>query len=262
MLHAARRAGAMALDMQSSVTRWDKSPDHPVTEGDLAVDALLKELLLSHRPEYAWLSEETADNPARLRSRMVWVVDPIDGTRDYARGRDGWCISIALVRDGQPVAAVLHAPAQDRTYAAQLGDGATLNSAPIRVSGRASPDGMRIPLEPQALSSRLWSPPWNAVSVSKPNSMALRVALVASSEADAAFDGRTTSEWDMAAATLILEQAGGLITDRHGKRFAFNKPAPVMPGLIAATPALHIHTLERLTEARRMMNQAGIRTER
>lgn len=259
-----REAGELALAMRATAARWDKSPGNPVTDADLAVDTLLKTRLAAPRPGYGWLSEETADTATRAGTRKVWVVDPIDGTRDYARGRDGWAVSVALVEDGRPTLALLHAPAQDRFYAASAGGGATLNGRPIRVSGRADPTGLRVPLEPQALASRLWGPRgWaDAVAVPKPNSMALRVALVACGEADIAMDARGTNEWDMAACALILAEAGGAITDRDGRAYAFNKPRPTMPGVVAATPALHAHALGKLAEALRAMRRAGVQPSR
>lgn len=258
---AASEAGALALAMLGSAT-WEKSPGNPVSAADLAVDSLLKERLLGARSDYGWLSEETADTSDRLGKRALWVVDPIDGTRDFVRGRKGWAVSVALVVDGQVEIGVLVAPALGASFAAARGMGATRNGAPVRVSGRAEASGMRLPVEPQAITSRLWAEPMDAVAVYKPNGMALRVAMVACDEADAVFDGRTTNEWDMAATALILQEAGGMVTDRHGADYAFNKPAPTLAGVVAATPALHAPVRQRLSEARAALKRAGIKTER
>ena len=227
---------------------WDKSPGHPVTEADLAVDRLLRERLLSARPGDAWLSEETADNADRLAHRRVWVVDPIDGTRDFARGRPGWCVSVALVTDGAPVVAALASPSRNELWAAAHGQGTTLNNAPVRVSGRTDPQGLRIPTDPQTLLSRFWPPGFRAVTVPKPNSIALRAALVADGRADALMEARTTNEWDLAACALIALEAGATVTDRDGRPHRFNQPKPVLHGIVATTPALHAHALERLSE--------------
>lgn len=258
---AAREAGALALAMLGGAS-WEKAPGNPVSAADLAVDSLLKQRLLGARPDHGWLSEETADNPDRLGKRALWVVDPIDGTRDFVRGRKGWAVSVALVVDGQVEVGVLVAPALGDSFAAARGLGATRNGVPVRVSGRAEPSGMRLPIEPQAITSRLWAEPLDAVAVYKPNGMALRVAMVACDEADAVFDGRVTNEWDMAATALILQEAGGVVTDRQGASYAFNKPVPTLEGVIATTPALHAPVRLRLAEARASLKRAGMKTER
>ncbi|QMW24329.1 3'(2'),5'-bisphosphate nucleotidase CysQ [Sandaracinobacteroides saxicola] len=260
-LHAVTTAGDLALRMASDgFDSWDKSPGNPCTSADLAVDHLLRARL--PQQDIGWLSEESAASPNRLAATRLWVVDPIDGTRDYARRRPGWAISLALVEHGAPTMAFLYAPAQQRLYTARAGHGATLNDQPITVSGRRNPAAMRLPVDPQLITSRLWPEPWDAVAVAKPNSIALRIALVAGGDADALFDGRTTNEWDVAAASLILQEAGGTITDRTGAPFAFNQATPTLPGLVAATPALHAEALDRLAFARAALDRAGIRTDR
>lgn len=259
---AAREAADHALWLSTrGFETWAKSRNDPVTTADLEVDALLRERLLGARPGYGWLSEETADSLDRLAARALWVVDPIDGTRDFARGRDGWAVSVALVVDGQVALGVLAAPALGQVYVATR-DGATLNGAPIRVSGREEEAGMRLPMDPQFVAARLWERPWPAAAVPKPNSMALRIAMVASGAADGLVDARMTNEWDVAAASLILAAAGGRITDREGEPFAFNKPEPELLGIVAATPALHAPLLDRLTEARSTLKRMGVRIER
>jgi myo-inositol-1(or 4)-monophosphatase len=259
---AAREAGEQALWLSTrGFDTWAKGPNNPVTSVDLAVDALLKERLLGARPDYGWLSEETADSHDRLARDILWVVDPIDGTRDFARGRDGWAVSVALVVRGQVELGVLAAPALNRLYVATR-QSASLNGAPVSVSGRAQEAGMRLPVDPEWIRSRLWVEPWEAEAVPKPNSMALRIALVASGEADGLIDGRVTNEWDVAAAGLLLTAAGGTITDREGGSFRFNKPEPEIAGIIAATPALHAPLATRLAYTRAALARAGIAVER
>lgn len=241
LLRATTSAAALAQDFfdRGGVARWDKSPGNPVSAADLAVDAQLKAELLAARPGYGWLSEETADDAARLATRRVWVVDPIDGTRDFIRGRTGWAVSVALVEDGAPVLAALAAPARQQVFVAVAGGGATLDGLPLAVSGRAALAGARLPVEAANLVASFWPEPWDAVAVERPNSLALRIAHVASGFADGWIEGRTVSEWDVAAAALILTEAGGTITDRDGGALAFNRPSPAVHGIVAATPALH-----------------------
>ncbi len=250
LLRAAGAAAALAKDYfdRGGVARWDKSPGNPVSAADLAVDAQLKAELLGARPDDGWLSEETADDLVRLGCRRVWVVDPIDGTRDFIRGRTGWAVSVALVVDGVPVLGALAAPARGQTFVAVAGGGATLDGVPLAVSGRTDLAGVRLPADAAGLAAGFWPEPWDAVAVAveKPNSLALRIAHVATGFADGFIEGRTINEWDVAAAALLLTEAGGTVTDRAGASLTFNQPDPAVRGLVAATPALHADLRRRL----------------
>lgn len=246
----AANAGRIAMaSFGRDPARWNKADGSPVSAADLAVNRYLKGVLAAARPDDGWLSEECADSPARLERRRVWVVDPIDGTRDFLRGRSGWAVSIALVEDGVPSIAVLDAPAAGRVFTASAGQGAMLNGKPIRVSGRQEMAGVRLPIDAANLSASFWPSPWPGTVVTKPNSLALRMAMVAADEADVWLEGRRIAEWDVAAASLLLAEAGGLLTDRRGHRLLFNRPSPMIDGLAAATPALHAEALARLDHA-------------
>lgn len=257
LVRATRAAGELAMAAFGAPQAvWDKSAGNPVSASDIACDEYLKAELLGHRPDYGWLSEETADRPDRLACERVWVVDPIDGTRDYVRGRTGWCVSVALVEAGQPVLAALAAPARGQLFVAAAGGGATCNGVALRVSGLATLDGVRLPIDPPNLIAPFWPSPWPGTAVEKPNSLALRLAHVASGEADAWLEGRTVNEWDIAAAALLCTEAGGTVTDRAGRPLAFNQPEPVIHGLAAATPALHAEVRDRLEHALRVFAAA------
>ena len=232
---------------------WDKSPGNPVGVADLEVDAFLKSQLLGARAGDGWLSEETADTEARLVKRRIWVVDPIDGTRDFIRGRSGWAVSVALVEDGVVTVAALAAPVREQLFIAARGQGATCNGVAIHVSGLATMPGIRLPIDPPNIDAKFWPSPWPGIAVEKPNSLALRLAKVASGEADAWIEGRSIAEWDVAAAALICAEAGGMVTDRAGRSLTFNQPDPVIHGLAAATPALHAEVRERLDYALRSL---------
>lgn len=248
MVRAATGAAALAMDYFSrgGVAAWDKSPGNPVTAADLAVDAQLKAELLGGRPGYGWLSEETVDDATRLARRRVWVVDPIDGTRDFIRGRTGWAVSVALVEAHRVIMGVLAAPTRGQVIVAVRARGATLNGVPMRVSGRTDLAGCSLPVDPSSLAASFWPEHWDAVAVEKPNSLALRIAHVASGFADGFIEGRTVAEWDVAAAVLILNEAGGTITDRDGEPMTFNQPIPRVHGIVAATPTLHDDLRRRL----------------
>jgi myo-inositol-1(or 4)-monophosphatase len=261
-VRAAQAAGAMALAHYHARSEWwDKSPGNPVGIADLEVDAFLKAELLGARPDDGWLSEETADTADRLGKRRVWVIDPIDGTRDFVRGRSGWAVSVALVEDGAVTVAVLAAPARGQVFVAQRGAGATCNGAGLRVSALATPQGIRLPIDAANMAASFWPEPWVGEAVEKPNSLALRMAKVAADEADGWMEGRSIAEWDVAASALILTEAGGVVTDRAGAPLCFNKVLPEFHGIAAATPGLHALVLMRLDHALRALSarrrQAG-----
>lgn len=247
IVRATRAAGELAMrTFRKSPEHWEKSPGNPVSEADIAVDAYLKQCLLGSRPGYGWLSEETADDPRRLGCSKVWIIDPIDGTRDFIRGRTGWCVSVALVDDGVAVLGALAAPARQEFCVASRGRGAQCNGVRLTVSGRQQLAGLTMPVDPPSLKSPFWPEPWDAVAHEKPNSLALRIAHVAAGRCDAFIEGRQIAEWDVAAAALICTEAGGSVTDRHGATLIFNQATPSVAGLVAATPVLHGEVARRL----------------
>nr|WP_269142172.1 3'(2'),5'-bisphosphate nucleotidase CysQ [Sphingomonas sp. IC-11] len=238
----AREAGQLAMArFRTDFARWEKVPGNPVCEVDLAVDRMLRERLSVLLPDAGWLSEETADNPDRLAHRRIWVVDPIDGTRDYIRGRAGWAVSVALVEDGRPVIGVLDAPVRDEVWQASAGRGATLNGRPLVASRRDEFAGARVPTDALPKADR------DLTMVEKPNSIALRMAMVADDRADLVATLRWGNEWDIAAAALIATEAGGMVTDALGADLAFNKPDPCAFGVITSSRGIHPAALERLS---------------
>lgn len=238
---AAAEAGALARKRSGEeYRRWEKGPGNPVCEVDLEVDALLKARLSAIDPAAGWLSEETADDPARLGCRRLWVVDPIDGTRDFLRGRPGWCVSIALVEAGEAIVGVLDAPARDECWIAVKGGGAWRNDMRLAGSTRADLFGARVPADTLPKTDA------DLVAVPRPNSIALRVAMVASDEVDICASLRLGNEWDIAAAVLIAREAGATVTDALGAPITFNTPDAKILGVLAAGKALHPCAVERL----------------
>lgn len=219
---------------------WDKTPGNPVCDVDIAVDAYLRERLCALDPQAGWLSEETVDDRARLACRRVWVVDPIDGTRDYLRQRSGWAVSVALVEDGAPIVGLLSAPARGELWSASRGGGARRNGDAIRVVPRTELAGARVPIDVLPRTER------DLVAVAKPNSIALRIAMVAAGEADLVATLRWGSEWDVAAAVLIAGEAGAAVSDAHGAPLRFNTDSAEAFGVIACAPGIHAAAVERV----------------
>lgn len=239
----AAEAGRIANERSGGpFERWEKVPGHPVCDIDLEVDAFLRERLSALDPDAGWLSEETLDISDRIERRRVWVVDPIDGTRDYLRGRPGWCVSVALVEDRVPVIGVLDAPARGEHWAAHKGGGAWRNGERIRVSQRTQFAGARVPAD------QLPSADQDLVAVAKPNSIALRIALVAAGEADLVATLRWGFEWDIAAAALIASEAGATVAGALGQPLAFNTASGEAFGVLVSAPGIHEAAAERLRE--------------
>lgn len=231
----------MALASWRGVFRqWNKDEGSPVCDIDLAADALLYERLMAIDPEAGWLSEETVDSAERLNCVRVWVVDPIDGTRDYVRGRDGWAVSIALVEGGRPLIGVLDAPARSEHWRAQAGQGATRNGVPIFASARQDLFGARVPADVLPKQDA------DLVTVTKPNSIALRIAMVASGDADLLATIRWGHEWDIAAAALIAQEAGATVTNAFGHPLRYNSTRGEAFGVLATAPGIHACAVERL----------------
>ena len=222
--------------------QWEKSPGNPVSEVDLAVDQFLQKRLAELDREAGWLSEETADSAERLLLPRVWVVDPIDGTRDFVRGRRGWAISIALVEGGRPLLGVLDAPARDEHWSAAAGGGAIRNGMLIRPSQRTILAGARVPADIVPKIDH------DLVTVDKPNSIALRMAMVAAGEADLVATLRWGFEWDIAAAALIAEEAGATVTDARGNTLRYNSTRGDAFGVLVASPGIHAAAVSRLAD--------------
>ncbi|WP_340267108.1 inositol monophosphatase family protein [Sphingobium mellinum] len=237
---AADRALTLWAGGHTQVRQWEKVPGHPVCEADLEIDQMLRESLAGIDPSAGWLSEETADTVHRLALDRVWVVDPIDGTRDYLRGRPGWAVSVALVEHGAVRIGLLAAPARNELWLAHAGEGATRNGRPLRAGTRALLPGARVPADQLPRHDR------DLVTVHKPNSIALRMAMVAADEADLVATVRWGNEWDVAAAALIAQEAGAIVTDALGHPLAFNRPQPTAFGLLCAAPGIHAAATERL----------------
>jgi len=247
---AVRDAGSLALSMFGQpIKTWTKGPlSSPVCEADMAVDALLRERL-TNDDGVAWLSEETADNAARLTARYVWVVDPIDGTRAYIAGQPDWAISAALIENGRPIVACLYAPALDEFFAAHAGAGSMLNGHAIAATPGADLDGIRL-AGPQRFLERLSSmmPPFHKMP--RGHSLALRLVRVAQGACDAAFAGGNSHDWDLAAADLLVHEAGGALTHLAGGAIAYNRPVPRHGMLIAAGRDRHAALIGLLGDGR------------
>jgi myo-inositol-1(or 4)-monophosphatase len=242
----AHEAGRLALSLQESELVIQTKPGgSPVTNADLAVDALVKDRLRAARPGYGWLSEETADNPDRLDAKRLFMVDPIDGTVAFMKGRPWWSVSLAVVEDGRALSGVIYAPGLEETYEADRGGGARLNGADVGASGCTDLEACAMLGPRGAFTDWEWAEPWPQMRVENRNSIALRMALVAAGAFDAAVALSPKMDWDVAAGLVICEEAGAVVTDHKGRSLVLNSPNAWHPSLVCAGPALHPLILQR-----------------
>lgn len=229
---AVREGGELALKtFRGTLRSWTKDKDSPVSEADIAVDALLRERLA--RPDIGWLSEESKDDRTRLNARRIYIVDPIDGTRSYIAGRQDWSVVAAIVEDGRPIAAALFVPVDDELFVAAAGEGATCNGAKIAVTPGSDLKGARV-AGPKRFLERLSEIEPGMISVPKIHSLALRLARVAQGSIDAAFASVNARDWDLAAADLLVHEAGGAMTTLAGEKLVYNLHEPVHGAVLAA----------------------------
>jgi myo-inositol-1(or 4)-monophosphatase len=234
-----RAAGDVALKtFQQPVRQWTKGESSPVSEADIAVNEFLRERLLGLASGYGWMSEENEDDPARLEAANVWIVDPIDGTRAYLAGQDDWTISVALAARGRPMLGAVFAPVSQELFLAVAGSGATRNGAPIAASTGHDMTGAKV-VGPKRHINWLASLNANAMPVPRIGSIALRLARVAQGVLDVAFAGGNSHDWDLAAADLLVHEAGGALTAITGDALIYNSPELVHGALLAAGQERH-----------------------
>jgi len=239
-----REAGALALSLfGTELKNWTKGASSPVSEADIRVNDLLESRLRSATPDYGWLSEESVDDEARLEKRLVWIVDPIDGTRGYLAGREDWCVSVALVENGSALLAAVFAPASDEFFFAMRGQGAVRNAVPVLATSGTELDFSRV-AGPKPLVERLNRQSGEIILHPRIGSLALRLCRVAQGSLDAAFAGGQSRDWDLAAANLIVQEANGNMTALSGDAILYNRREVTHGVLVAAGRDRHASIVE------------------
>jgi myo-inositol-1(or 4)-monophosphatase len=246
---AARAAGAVVMKSFRTVqeVRY-KSPDQPLTDADLAADALLIEMLLADRPDYGWLSEETADTPDRLQNERVWMVDPIDGTQSFVAGRPEFVISVGLAIRGEAVVGVVFNPATNELFSAMRGGGAYQED--VRLIVKKTERRPVITASRGDIRRGEFDSFTEEYDLLPSGSSAYKLTKVASGAADVFISKGPKSEWDLCAAGLIVQEAGGKVTDLAGAPLQYNRPEPHINGVLAARADLHDEILERVNQSK------------
>jgi len=244
LINAVRSAGTAILDeRKKGVTVTLKENNDVLTQADLLANHILLTRLQEAFPGDGWLSEETADDASRLSCRRVWVVDPIDGTREYAAGVPEYAVSAALVENGLVTLAVVFNPETDELFSALRGHGAYLNGKPIQC--KPSCHGQLVLLASRSECKRGEWERFSQEQVKPVGSIAYKLALVAAGVADATFSLGPKNEWDIAAGVLLVSEAGGIVTDIHRQPFVFNQPSVLVNGIVAAS----CHSVRRVMAA-------------
>jgi len=233
---AAIEAGALIMNYyKADYEIKDKGYHNPVTTADHAADSKLKEILTQARPDYGWLSEETIDSKERLKKERVWVVDPLDGTKEFIEGVPNFVVSIGLVENGEPVVGVLYNPVTTETFTAAKGYGATLDGKTILCNTKQDVGEMVILNSRSETRRGLWEPFKNTFGGLKAvGSVAYKLGLTAAGKADIFASLRPKNEWDICAGNCIINEAGGKLIDLYGKSREYNlEKTLIEPGLIA-----------------------------
>ena len=238
-IEAAKAGGAIVRKYyKGDYEVHEKAPDNPLTVADTEADAAIKRICLGAFPDDGWLSEETRDSPERLAKKRVWIVDPLDGTKEFTQHIPEFCVCVALTVDGVVQVGVSYNPATDMLFAARRGAGTTLNGRTVECTPKTDVKSAVVLASRSEDKRGEWDPYKSKMTVKLTGSVAYKFALIAAGEADATFSLTPKNEWDICAGTLLVEEAGGVVTDRHGRPLTFNNPKTLLPGLIAAGTGL------------------------
>jgi len=243
-VEAAKEAGAAVRGFyQDAYTIQDKGEDNPLTDADLASNDILEKRLRHAFADTGWLSEESVDDPERLTRAGCWIVDPLDGTREFTLGIPQFCVSVAYVYRGEAVVGVLYNPIEEELFSGIVGVGAWLNGEPVKVTSQPTVDGARILCSRSEIKKGWFDGFKDQLTLQPVGSVAYKFGLVAAGRAEATFTPRPRNAWDLAGGVAILLAAGGQATDRHGAPYRFNTDTPLKDGVCGTNRAMHAAVL-------------------
>lgn len=250
---AAQQAGAV-------IRRWydgdftvaEKGADSPVTEADTEANRAIHAAITAAFPDDGWLSEETRDSPERLGKRRAWIIDPLDGTKEFIKHIPEFCVCIGLVEEGQPILGVCYNPVTDEMFTGTAARGVRLGDTPVSVTDLADLAAARVLASRSEVGRGEWREFEQDFAVELTGSVAFKFALVAAGRADATFSLVPKNEWDVCAGTALVTFAGGRVTDRFGIPIRFNRADPLLPGIIASNGRLYEPIVALLRDRGRM----------
>ena len=235
-IYAIKKASDIILKYYNSSYEVEmKGKGNPVTQADIEADDILKEILMLETPDFGWLSEETKDSKLRLEKEMVWVVDPLDGTKEFVEGIPNFVISIGLVENGLPVLGTIYNPISKELFTAYRGNGVKLNGLPHQVSDREKFNQMSMMNSRSETKAGLWVPYKKYFKEVIPiGSIAYKLAMVSTAKADMVASLKPKNEWDICAGHCLINESGGKLITSLGKEITYNnQDSLITPGLIA-----------------------------
>jgi myo-inositol-1(or 4)-monophosphatase len=248
-VEAAREAGAaIRAFYRDSYTVRDKGVDNPLTDADLAANAILEQRLHHAYPDFGWLSEESVDDASRLQRGTAWIVDPLDGTKEFTLGIPEFCVSIGLAVDGAPALGVLYNPIADELFVGVVGEGATFNGSPVTVTGHRGLDGARVVCSRTEMKKGMFDRWTDRIALVPVGSVAYKLGLVAAGRAEASFTPQPRNEWDICGGVALIQAAGGRTSTRRGTPFVFNRADPLVDGVVATNGGVHEDVLSLLVD--------------
>ena len=251
--YAAKKASDVILKYyNSSYEVQMKGKGNPVTEADIEADDILKEILIQETPDFGWLSEETRDSKKRLEKEMVWVVDPLDGTKEFVEGIPNFVISIGLVESGLPVLGIIYNPVSKELFTAYKGSGAKLNGQNYVISQKNQFNQMSMLNSRSETKGGLWEPYKKYFNEVTPiGSIAYKLALVSTSQSDMVASLKPKNEWDICAGHCLINESGGKLLTSLGKEITYNnKDTLIIPGLVAGNNTVVNNMVKLIQDAK------------
>tara|TARA_B100000989_G_scaffold287844_1_gene257881 strand:- start:289 stop:1092 length:804 start_codon:yes stop_codon:yes gene_type:complete len=237
---AVRNAGKIALEFdKKKINFWYKSKNQPVTDADIKINDYLKSFLQNKYPDFGWLSEETVDDGSRKMQKSFWCLDPIDGTRSFLNHKPEFTISLALLYESTPVFGVIHNPKTKELFYAEKNNGAFCNNKKMKVNNKINIKDCNLGISNSEFENLKNFPNLKNLKILRMGSIAYKIALVAKGKIDISLSLTKKSDWDLAAAALILEEAGGMITEKNGKPINYNTNNLEIPSVIASNSQIH-----------------------
>ena len=240
-------AGKLALKwFKKDPEQWKKDDGSLVSKADIEINDLLNKLLKNKNPEYGWLSEENEDDKSRLNKKITYIVDPLDGTKAFLEGKKEFSISVAMVKEGIPISGIVYSPSTNEMFEAEKNKGSWKNKKRIRISKYNKLEKCKMIAFKPMFSHPAWKEPWPEMYIKNKNSIAYRMALVASGKYDAMMALNSKNDWDLAAGDLLISESGGIVTLHTQKRIIYNQINTIKPSVIGANELIHKKITKRV----------------